>query len=135
MPFVGTSRRFTREREALAQDCGAYAMKYGRIWFPVVHGSRKCMDTVVETCEKQCRDGEDSRKMRMVRPSKEKARLAGKKDCDRQPSFVNAGNTHAGVSASNCVCYVGTCMCWRDTRVMENESRKISRHTLELRDD
>ena len=30
--------------EALAQDCGAYAMKYGRIWFPVVHGSRKCMD-------------------------------------------------------------------------------------------
>ena len=91
--------------------------------------------TVVKTCEKQCRDGEDSRKMKLVTTSKETARLAGSKGCDRQPSFVNAGNTHAGVSASNCVCYLGTFMCWRDTRVMENESRKISRHTLELRDD
>ena len=107
----------------------------------VEFGSPWCMAranawiTVVKTCEKQCRDGEDSRKMKLVTTSKEKARLGGRKDCDRQPSFVNAGNTHAGVSASNCVCYVGTCMCWRDTRVMENESRKISRHTLELRDD
>ena len=88
MPFVSTSRRFPREYEALAQDCGAYAMKYGRIWFPVVHGSHKWMDTVAE---KQCRDGEDSRKMRMVATSKETARLAGSKDCDRQPSFVNCG--------------------------------------------
>ena len=107
----------------------------------VEFGSPWCMAranaliTVVKTCEKQCRDGEDSRKMKLVTTSKETARLGGRKDCDRQPSFVNAGNTHAGVSASNCVCYVGTCMCWRDTRVMENESRKISRHTLELRDD